>query len=105
MELLGQRVNSFGLTASDKKLKAIRFLAYSNTLRALEYYLSLIGYLQNYIHFYAQLAAPLQKLKTLLFHHAPVTGQQYRIYASKIKLGPLIIQELAFFQLIQDALS
>lgn len=105
VRLLGQRVNSLGLTTSDKKLKAIRFLAYPNTLGALEYYLGLTGYLRNYIHFYAQLAAPLQELKTLLLSHAPVASQQRRAYASKTKLGPPTPQELASFQSIQDTLS
>lgn len=56
--LFGQRVNSLGLTTLEKKLKAIRLLTYPNTLGALEYYLGLTGYLQSYIHFYAQLVAP-----------------------------------------------
>lgn len=72
--LFGQKVNSLGLTTSDEKLKAIRLLTYSDTLGALEYYLSLTGYLQCYIHFYAQLAALLQEFKTSLLHHAPVAG-------------------------------
>lgn len=72
--LLGQRVNSLGLNISDEKLRAIRLLAYPDTLGALEYYLGLTGYLQSYIHFYAQLAAPLQELKTSLLRHAPVAG-------------------------------
>ena len=103
--LLGQRVNSLGLTTSEEKLKAIRLLTYPDTLRALEYYLGLTGYLRSYIHFYAQLAMPLQELKTSLLHHAPVAGQQCRAYASKTKLGPPTPQELASFQLIQEALS
>lgn len=92
--LLRQKVNSLGLTTSDKKLKAICFLAYLDTLGALKYYLGLIRYLQNYIHFYAQLIAPLQELKTLLLHHALVAGQQRKTYASKKKLGtsPLFSQ-------------
>ena len=105
VRFLGQRVNSFRLTTSDKKLKVICLLAYPDTLGALEYYLDLIGYLQNYIHFYAQLAAPLQELKTSLLRHAPVAGQQCRAYASKTKLEPPMPQELASFQSIQDALS
>ena len=105
MELLGQRVNSLGLTTSDEKLKAICLLAYPDTLGVLEYYLGLTGYLRSYIHFYAQLAAPLQELKTLLFRRAPVAGQQRRADASKTKLGPSTPWELAFFQSIQDALS
>ena len=97
MRLLGQRVNSLGLTTSDKRLKAICLLAYPNTWGVLEYYLGLTRYLQNYIYFYAQLVAPLQELKTFLLRHAPIAGQQRRAYASKTKLGPPTPQELAFF--------
>lgn len=84
IELLGQRVNSLELTTSDKKLKVIRFLNYSNTLGALAYYLGLVGYLQSYIHFYAQLATPLQELKTLLLRHAPIAYQQCKAYTLKM---------------------
>ena len=103
--LLGQRVNSLGLTTSEEKLRAIRLLTYPDTLGALEYYLGLTGYLRNYIHFYAQLAVPLQALKTSLLRHAPIGGQQRRAYASKTKLGPPTPQEYASFLGIQDALS
>ena len=88
MGLLGQKVNFLRLTTSDKKLKAIRFLTYPNTLRGLEYYLGLTGNLQSYIHFYMQLVVPLQELKTLLLYHTTVTSQQRTAYASKTKLGP-----------------
>lgn len=57
---LRQRVHSLGLTTSQKKLKAIRLFAYLSTLKSLEYYLGLTRYLQNYIHFYAQLVVLLQ---------------------------------------------
>ena len=57
--LLGQQVNSLGLTTLERKLDAIRLLSYPETLGALEYYLGLTGYLRSYIHFYAQPAAPL----------------------------------------------
>lgn len=103
--LLGQRVNSLGLTTSEEKLKAIRLLTYPNTLGALEYYLGLTGYLRSYIHFYAQLATPLQALKTSLLQRAPLGGQQRRAYASKTKLGTPTPQELASFLSIQEALS
>ncbi len=103
--LLDQRVNSLGLTTSEQKLEAIRLLSYPETLGALEYYLGLTGYLRSYIHFYAQLAAPLQSLKTSLLRDAPLGGQQRRAYASKIKLGPPTPQELASFNSIQEALS
>lgn len=70
--LLGQQINSLGLITSEVKLRAIKHLTYPKTLDTLEYYLGLIGYFQNYIHFYAQLAALLQALKTFLLHDVPV---------------------------------
>lgn len=72
VELLGQRVNSLGLTTSEEKLRAINLLNYPEILSALKYYLGLIGYLRNY----AQLAAPLQALKSSLLRDAPISGQQ-----------------------------
>lgn len=59
-------MNPLGLTTSEEKLMAIRLLTYPDILSALEYYLDLIGYLRSYIHFYAQLVAFLQVLKTSL---------------------------------------
>lgn len=81
--LLGQQVSFLGLTILEEKLRAIKHLTYPETLGALEYYLGLTSYLRNYIHFYAQLATPLQALKTFLLHNVPISGQQQRVYASK----------------------
>lgn len=53
MGRLSQWVKSLGLTIADQKLKAIYFLIYPDTLRALEYCLDLIRYLQSFRHFYA----------------------------------------------------
>lgn len=57
--LLGQQVNSLGLTTMKEKLWTIKHLTYSETLGALKYYLGLTSYLRNYIYFYTKLAAPL----------------------------------------------
>ncbi len=103
--LLGQRVNSLGLFTSKEKLKAVRLLKYSETLGALEYYLGLTGYLRSYIHYYAQLASPLQALKTSLLKKAPESGQQRRAYASKTRLKPPTEKELAAFDALQLAMS
>lgn len=102
--LLGQRVNSLGLTTSDEKLKVVRLLRYSETLEALEYYLGLTGYLRSYIYFYAQLASPLQALKTSLLKRAPESGQQRQAYASKTRLEAPSEKELASFHALQEAL-
>lgn len=105
MGLLGQRVDSLGLTTAEDKLRAIRLLIYPETLGALEYYLGLTGYLRSYVHFYAQLAEPLQLLKTSLLRAVPVGGQQRQAYASKTRLDPPTTQELASFEGLQKALS
>lgn len=73
--LLKQRVNSLGLSTSEEKLKAVRLLKYPETLEALKYYYGLTRYLRSYIYYYAQLASPLQALKTSLLKKAPESGQ------------------------------
>ena len=59
INLLRRRVNSFGLITTENKLEVIRVLKYSTILRGLKHYLDLIGYLRNYIYYYAQLTQPL----------------------------------------------
>ncbi len=105
MALLGQRVNSLGLSTSEEKLNAVRLLKYPKTLGALEYYLGLTRYLRSYIHYYAQLASALQALKTRLLKKAPESGQQRWAYASKTRLEPPTEKELAAFDALQLALS
>ena len=73
IRLLGQRVNSLGLNTSKEKLWAIKHLTYPKKLGALKYCLGLAGYLRNYIHFYAQLTAPLQAFKISLLRDALVS--------------------------------
>lgn len=64
-----------------------------------------MGYLHNYIHFYAQLAAPLQGLRTSLLCNASVSDQQCQAYTSKMKIRLPIPEELASFQSIKNTLS
>lgn len=103
--LLGQRVNSLGLLTSEEKLKAVHLLKYPKILAALEYHLGLTRYLRSYIHYYAQLASPLQALKTSLLKKAPESDQQHQAYASKAKLETPTEKELAVFDALQLALS
>lgn len=74
VSLLGQYIDSLGLTTTTEKVQVIKLLTYSETLGALEYYLGLTGYLRFYIHFYAQLSEPLHSLKTRLLKSAPVSS-------------------------------
>lgn len=103
--LLGQWVKLLGLTTPEKKLRAIQHLTYPNTLRDLEYYIGLTGYPRNYIHFYAQIAIPLQALRTSLLGKALLSSQQRKAYASKTRFCTLTPQELALFLSIKKTLT
>ena len=106
VNLLGQRVNSLGLTSSEDKLRAISKLHYPTTLGALEHYLGLTGYLRQYVHYYAQLSKPLQELKTSLLKASPsVAGRPRKRYASTTKLPPPLPAEAASFEELQKAMG
>ena len=64
--LLGQRVDGLGISTSQEKIQAITNLCFPETLRDLEIFLGLTGWLRSSIPRYAQLAQPLQERKTTL---------------------------------------
>lgn len=69
--LLGQRVDSLGMSTSAEKIRAIQALIFPANLRDLEIYLGLTGWLRSSIHRYAQIAQPLQDRKTALTKDLP----------------------------------
>lgn len=75
IDLLGQQVNSIGLSTAEAKLEAIAKLKFPSTVSQLEIFLGIEGYLQKFIPRYAAVAKPLQDLKTSLLKSAPVKGQ------------------------------
>ena len=106
VQLLGQRVNSLGLTTATEKLAAIAKIQYPLTVGDLEHFLGLTGYLRSYVHYYAQLARPLQDLKTQQLKLAPVKGNPRKAYVSKTKLPlPPSPTEEASFTGLKQALS
>jgi len=74
VQLLGQHINSLGLATTEEKLKAIAWIKFPKTLKDLETYLGLTGWLRQYVPFYAAVAAPLQERKMLLLKNGPTTG-------------------------------
>ena len=64
--LLGQRVDGLGLSTSQEKIAAIAALDFPSTLRDLEIFLGLTGWLRQSIPRYAQRADALQKRKVML---------------------------------------
>ena len=67
--LLGEQVDAFGLATAADKLTAISQLAFPQTLRQLEKYLGMTGYLRQYIPYYSAIVRPLQLRKTCLHRH------------------------------------
>ena len=100
VHLLRQHVDSLGLTSADDKLQAIAQIEFPATLAKLEYFLSLTGWLCQYIPFYAALAEPLQNRKTALLCKSPVSGQACCNYLLSVKvLDPTSLETAAFQEL------
>ena len=94
------------MSTAEDKVAAIRQLTYPTTLGKLEHYLGLTGYLRTGVHYYAQLAAPLQELKTRLLKDSPATkGRPRKKYASTLLLDTPTPAELTSFECLQDELS
>ena len=101
VQLLGQRVDSLGLTTSTEKLDAILKLDFPRTLKDLETYISLTGWLREYVDKYAWKADALLRRKTLLLHGAP-GGAKRKSYARNTLVADPTAEEKQAFQDIQD---
>ena len=103
--LLGQIVDAFGMTTSEEKLAAIAKLSFPRTLKDLETYLGMTGWMRNYVPFYAQISDPLQQRKTLLLRGGPTKGNPRRRFSS-IKLLELPTdEEYEAYLILQDIFS
>ncbi len=106
VQLLGQRVNALGLATTDDKLRAITSLEFPRTLRQLETYLGLTGYLRQYIPHYAAIVKPLQLRKTLLNRGIRGTKANARKSASsRTSLSEPTPTELNSFHQLQSMFS
>ena len=104
IELLGEHVDSMGLTTSEEKIRAISMLTFPNSLRKLETYLGLTCWLRKYVSMYAGISKPLQDRKTELLKDAPKSGSARKSFTSKTRFEPTK-SELEAFRSIQRALS
>jgi hypothetical protein len=102
VKLLGQKVNALGLAAAQDKLDAIASLDFPRTLKDLEIYLGLTGWLRRYVPNYSEVIKPLQERKTLLNGRGPATGNARRRYASKTDLENPTQAELDAFERLQS---
>jgi len=63
VELLGHRVNGLGMTTTAQKVAAIRNITFPDSLKALEHFIGMTGFLRNYVPNYAKITEPLQQRK------------------------------------------
>src|SRR5436189_4309518 len=105
IRILGQHVDSLGLSTDAEKLEAISRLEFPETLKQLEIYLGLTGYLRQYIPFYAAISGPLQDRKTLLLQKGPTAGSQRRNFSLQTPLLDPPEAELLSFKSLQELLS
>lgn len=75
VELLGFRVDAFGMSTTEERLEAFRQLTFPRQLKALEQYLGFSGFLRYLLPYYAQCAEPLQKRKTALLAEGRKMGK------------------------------
>ena len=83
VQLLGQKVDSLGLSTSKDKLWVISQLEFPRTLQQLETYLSLTGWLRNYVLYYTQVTRHLQARKTELLKPALKSGNPHKTFSSR----------------------
>lgn len=105
--LLGQRVDGLGMSTSKEKIQAITNLRFPETLRELEIFLGLTGWLRSSIPSYAQLANPLQERKTLLTKGlgAGVKGPARKRTTTKVLFYAPTEAELEAFARLQEAFA
>ena len=103
--LLGQRVDGLGMSTSQEKIQAITSLSFPKTLRDLEIFLGLTGWLRSSIPRYAQIANPLQERKTILTKGlgTGAKGPARKRGAVKVVYYDPTEAELEAFRLLQQA--
>ena len=95
-----------GLTTDDEKLAAIRQIEFPRTLKQLEYWIGLTGWLRQYVERFAQRMEPLTKRKARLLKECPVEkGQGRKNYSIKTLIDNPTADELQSFKDVKDALS
>ena len=103
--LLGQRVDSLGMSTSEEKIAAITSLLFPINLRDLEIFLGLTGWLRTSIPRYAQRANPLQERKTALTRTLPVSskGPARKRHSIRVFFYDPTTEEVLAFKDLQDA--
>jgi hypothetical protein len=95
IELLGRKVDRYGLSTPEKKIEAIRKLAFPRTLASLEMFIGTCNYHRNHIPGYAAEVEPLERLKSVLLKESPAKeGKKRKMYTATTRLDKVEKQTL-----------
>lgn len=101
--ILGQKVSSLGLTTTRERTEALTSLKFPQTLKELEHYLGLTGWLRHFVPHYAAITEPLQKRKTLLLKESPSNkGSARKEYSKRTGLDLVSQAEQEAFDRLQS---
>jgi RNase H-like domain found in reverse transcriptase/Reverse transcriptase (RNA-dependent DNA polymerase)/Chromo (CHRromatin Organisation MOdifier) domain/Integrase zinc binding domain len=110
VELLGFRVDAFGLSTTTERIAAFKNLEFPAQLKALEQYLGASGFLRHLLPYYAQISAPLHCRKTALLAKGRAEGrvvtgnpQRRQAYTRSTYYEPTAAEK-ASFDAIQNAI-
>ena len=105
--LLGQRVDSLGLTTFEEKIAVIKALRFPLSLRDLEIFLGMTGWLRSSIERYAQKAKALQDRKTMMTRTLPTgfKGPGRKNQSSRLELKESTEAEWKSFTDLKNAFA
>ncbi|TAQ86585.1 hypothetical protein B7494_g5085 [Chlorociboria aeruginascens] len=103
--VLGQKVTALGLSTTAERLEAISRITFPTTLKNLETYLGITGYLRQFVKNYAIISKPLEDRKTALLKAAPAKGRPRQNFSLKTSLQNPTSAELNSFRTIQKILA
>jgi len=104
VQLLRQKISSLRLTTDKEKLKTIVCLMFLHTLKKLETYLELMGWLCQFVPHYTAVTKPLQKRKTILLKPASKAENSHKSYVSRTSLMKSNPAKIASFKMLQSLL-
>jgi hypothetical protein len=94
--ILSQHVDAFGLATTSERMAAVLDLKFPRNAAQLETYIGAVGYLRDKVPYFAQVAAPLQDLKTALLKEAPGGRRERKRYAENRRVEPTADLQQAF---------
>jgi hypothetical protein len=107
VELLGHRVDGFGMSTTEERVAAMKAIQFPENLQQLERFIGMAGWLRQFVPFYAKIIEPLQKRKTELLaigREQGATGAKRKGYVTRTKWEPNE-KEIASFESVKAYLS